>query len=158
MSETDDILVAIRRIMRAIDLQSKHLVKSAGLTAPQLVIMQFLRKNGKSSPSTIAKQVALSQATVTSILDRLDKAGFTRRDRSTKDKRIVYACLTDEGMTKIEEAPELLQADFLRQYRRLEQWERTQLVSSLQRIATMMDANDIDAAPILEIGDIIDTK
>lgn len=158
MSETDDILVAIRRIMRAIDLQSKHLVKSAGLTAPQLVIMQFLRKNGKSSPSTIAKQVALSQATVTSILDRLDKAGFTRRDRSTKDKRIVYACLTDEGMTKIEEAPELLQADFLRQYRRLEQWERTQLVSSLQRIATMMDANDLDAAPILEIGDIIDTK
>ena len=154
MSETEDILVAIRRIMRAIDLQSKRLVKSSGLTAPQLVIMQYLRKYGNSKPSVIAKEVALSQATVTSILDRLDKAGYTRRNRSTEDKRIVYACLTGEGMDKMTEAPELLQAGFLREYRKLEGWERTQLVSSLQRVAAMMDAEDLDASPILEVGEI----
>ena len=154
MTDYDDILISIRRIMRAIDLQSKRLVKQSGLTAPQLVVMQALRKEGKASPSLVAKDVALSQATITSILDRLEKARLVRRERSETDKRIVYACLTEEGQRRLEEAPELLQAGFLRQYRRLEDWERAMLESALKRIAAMMDAEDLDASPILDIGDI----
>jgi|TARA_B110000908_G_C10125761_1_gene389782 DNA-binding MarR family transcriptional regulator len=154
MSDYDAILISIRRITRAIDLHSKKLSKLSGLTAPQLVILLALRKNGKMAPSAIAKEVSLSQATITSILDRLDKAGYTRRDRSTDDKRVVHVCLTPQGQAKIAEAPELLQSGFLREFRKLEEWERTQLVSSLQRIATMMDAEDIDASPILEFGEI----
>lgn len=154
MSDYDDILVAIRRIMRAVDLQSKKLLKTVGLTAPQLVIMQLLRKNGALPPSTIAKEISLSQATVTSILDRLDNAGYSQRDRSTEDKRVVHAYLTPEGLEKVSKAPELLQSGFLREFRKLEEWEQLQLISSLQRIATMMDAEDIDASPILEVGEI----
>ena len=154
MSDYDDVLVAIRRIMRAVDLHSKKLSKISGLTAPQLLVMQVLRKNGPVPPSYIAKEISLSQATVTSILDRLDKAGYTRRDRSTQDKRVVHVCLTSQGLEKIAEAPELLQSGFLREFRKLDEWEKTQLISSLQRIATMMDAEDIDASPILEVGEI----
>lgn len=158
MSDYTDILVAIRRIMRAVDLHSKKLTKTAGLTAPQLVVMQVLRKNGALPPSMIAKEISLSQATVTSILDRLDKAGYTRRDRSTQDKRVVHACLTPIGLEKVLAAPELLQSGFLREFRKLDEWERTQLISSLQRIATMMDAEDIDASPILDVGDLYDSN
>ncbi len=147
MTDYDDILISIRRIMRAIDLQSKRLVKQSGLTAPQLVVMQALRKEGKASPSLVAKDVALSQATITSILDRLEKARLVRRERSETDKRIVYACLTEEGQRRLEEAPELLQAGFLRQYRRLEDWERAMLESALKRIAAMMDAKSTSYWP-----------
>ncbi len=157
MNDYDEILVSIRRITRAIDIQSKRLVKSSGLTAPQLLIMQVLRKQGQITPSAIAREVALSQATVTTILDRLEKAGYTRRDRSEEDKRSVHACLTLEGIEKVEQAPELLQSGFLREFRQLEKWERTQLVASLQRVAAMMDAKDLDASPILEVGEIEDT-
>ena len=154
MSDYNDILVAIRRIMRAVDLHSKKLLKTVGLTAPQLVVMQLLRKSGELPPSTIAKEISLSQATVTSILDRLDSAGYTRRDRSTEDKRVVHTYLTPDGLEKVSKAPELLQSGFLREFRKLEEWEQTQLISSLQRIATMMDAEDIDASPILEVGEV----
>jgi len=154
MNDYDDILVSIRRITRAIDLQSKALVKKTGLTAPQLVVMGALRKEGRLPPSAVAKEVALSQATITSILDRLEKAGLVRRERSETDKRVVYACLTSDGKSRLEAAPELLQSGFLRQYRKLEDWERAMLISSLQRVASMMDAEDLDASPILEIGDI----
>lgn len=154
MSDYDEILVSIRRITRAIDLQSKKLVKQAGLTAPQLIILQALRTTGRMSPSAVAKSVSLSQATVTSILDRLEKAELVRRERSTEDKRIVFACLTSEGLKRLEEAPELLQSGFLRQYRKLEDWERSMIISAFQRVATMMDADDLDASPILDIGEI----
>lgn len=154
MSETDDVLIALRRITRAIDLQSKKLAKSSGLTAPQLVILQLLRKEGRLSPSAIARAVSLSQATVTTILDRTSKAGLTRRDRSEADKRVVLASLTEEGQKAVAAAPELLQAGFLREFRRLKDWERGHLISALQRIAEMMDAEELDASPILETGEI----
>ena len=35
---------------------------------------------------------------------------------------------------------------------KLEEWEQTQLVSTMQRIAYMMDAENLDAAPLLEVG------
>ena len=154
MNDYDEILVSIRRITRAIDLQSKRLVKQTGLTAPQLIILQALRKNGRMSPSAVAKEVSLSQATVTSILDRLEKTDLVRRERLSEDKRVIFACLTTGGMERLEEAPELLQSGFLREYRKIEDWERTMIVSAFQRVATMMDADDLDACPILDVGEI----
>lgn len=154
MSDHDDILIALRRITRAIDLQSKKLVKKSGLTAPQLVVMQALRKEGQMSPSSLAKAVSLSQATITTILDRLVKQGLVRRDRSDTDKRVILACLTDQGLATAQAAPELLQAGFLREFRKLQDWERGMLIASLQRIAEMMDAEDLDASPILETGEL----
>ena len=157
MTDHDDILIALRRITRAIDLQSKKLVKKVGLTAPQLVVVQALRREGQMSPSALAKTVSLSQATVTTILDRLVRQGLVTRDRSPNDKRVVLACLTEEGRQRALAAPELLQAGFLREFRKLQDWERAMLVASLQRIAEMMDADDIDASPILETGDLDQT-
>lgn len=154
MTDHDDILIALRRITRAIDLQSKRLMKKTGLTAPQLVVMQTLRREGQLSPTALARAVSLSQATITTILDRLVKQGFVRRDRSDADKRVVLACLTDEGLSAATAAPELLQSGFLREFRKLQDWERGMLIASLQRIAEMMDAEDLDASPILETGEI----
>ena len=67
-----------------------------------------------------------------------------------------YTSLTDAGRTKLESAPEPLQAEFLREFRKLEDWEQQMLKSSLLRIARMMDAQDIDAAPILQAGAIVE--
>lgn len=116
--------------------------------------MQTVCREGQTSASALAKQVALSQATVTTILDRLCRAGLVERRRSDADRRVVHILLTDEGRARVEAAPELLQAEFLRKFRELEGWERHMLTASLERIASMMDAGSLDASPILEVGEI----
>ena len=159
MSDYEDILIALRRITRAIDLYSKKLFRESGLTTPQLLVMQSVQRQGRAKPSAIAKDVLLSQATVTSIVDRLEKHNLVQRERVQKDRRVVEVVLTAQGSEKLSQAPELLQAGFLRAYRKLGEWERTQLIASLQRVAAMMDAEDLDAAPILAVGEIpIPTK
>jgi len=97
----------------------------------------------------------LSQATVTSILERLEKGGLIVKSRSDSDRRVVNITLTPEGVRRMNAAPELLQAGFLRKLRKLKDWERSQLISSLQRVGEMMDAEDIDASPILEAGELL---
>lgn len=154
MSDHDEILVALRRITRAIDLQSKRLVKATGLTAPQLVVIDTLRKGGEMSPSAIARGVSLSQATITSILDRLTQAGLVERVKSETDKRVILARLTEKGRAAGDNSPELLQAGFMRAFRTLQPWEQNMLIASLQRIAELMDAEDLDASPFLEPGEI----
>ena len=154
MTRHKDILIALRRITRAIDLHSRKLMKSSGLTAPQLVVLQCIAEGTAETPSAIARDVSLSQATVTAILDRLQKNGLTRREKSPTDRRSVVVTLTPEGQATLDDAPELLQAGFLREFSKLALWEQTGLISALQRVAELMDADDVDAAPILQVGDI----
>lgn len=152
MDQMQQVLIALRRVMRATDLHSKQLVKTVGLTAPQLLLMQTLRDKGSVSVGELAQDISLSQATVTSILDRLEKKGLVFRERSQQDKRRVYATLTDEGFEILKEAPTPLQESFTRQFRDLHDWEQTMIISSLQRVAQMMDAQHIDASPVLDVG------
>ncbi len=152
MNSIDEVLVALRRVIRATDLHSKHLAKTTGLTAPQILLLQTIRDKGDATIGGLANEISLSQATVTSILDRLEKKELVYRERSKEDKRKVHAFLTEEGTETLKEAPMPLQDQFTRQFGDLQEWEQTMIISSLQRVAQMMDAQHIDASPVLDIG------
>lgn len=117
-----------------------------------MLLLQTIRNRGQLSISELANIMSLSQATVTSILDRLEKRNLTFRERSTTDKRKVHVHLTPEADNVLKEAPIPLQEHFTRQFNDLQQWEQTMIISSLQRVAQMMDAQHIDASPVLDVG------
>lgn len=146
------VLISIRQIIRATDLYSKQLSKKAGLTAPQLLILQSIRELGAISISKLSAEVSLSQATVTTIIDRLESRGLVARHRSTKDKRVVHATLTDQGEEMLSAAPTPLQDVFSHRFTELEEWEKSMIVAALQRVASMMNAEKIDASPMLHVG------
>ncbi len=154
MDKIEEVLITLRRLIRATDLHSKQLVKTAGLTAPQLLLLQAIREQGQVTIGALAKEISLSQATVTTILDRLEKRGLVYRERSIEDKRKVHAYLTDKGADIIRDAPTPLQEHFVKQFRDLREWEQSMIISSLQRVALMMDAEHIDASPVLDVGDL----
>jgi DNA-binding MarR family transcriptional regulator len=152
LTSIEEVLVALRRVIRATDLHSKHLAKTTGLTTPQILLLQTIRDKGEVTIGEIANEMSLSQATVTSILGRLEKRDLVYRERSKEDKRKVHAYLTDQASEILKEAPIPLQEHFTRQFIDLQEWEQTMIISSLQRIAQMMDAQHIDASPVLDIG------
>ncbi|MBJ38114.1 MAG: transcriptional regulator [Gammaproteobacteria bacterium] len=154
MRDHEEILIALRRITRAIDIQSRRLLKSTGLTTSQLLILQAIEKLSNPTPSAVAKEVLLAQATVTTIVDRMVSHGLVTRERGTTDRRTVTILLTEDAREKLAQAPELLQAGFRREYSKLPDWQRHMLVASLQHIAELMDASEIDASPILVTGDL----
>ena len=154
MKDYEELFIALRRITRAIDLHSKKLQRETGLTTSQLLVLEAIVKLDASTPSNIAKEVQLSQATVTNLVDRMERNALVLRLKSSADKRVVEVQLTEKGRRMVELAPEPLQAGFLREYRKLERWEQHQLIGSMQRVAVLMDAEDIDASPILTTGEL----
>ena len=152
INTSEQILIAIRRVIRAVDQHSKKLVQSHGLTGPQAVILNELVKNGPMTGSQLGKNISLSQATVTDIVRRLEQKGLLTRARDSVDKRKFLLLPTKSAKQMMLASVPLLQQSFTERLTELKDWEQTQLLSSLQRIAEMMDAEDLDAAPMLASG------
>ena len=145
----EEVLIALRRILRAIAMQSKQLQQKFGITIPQLLILKALDQAGLLSVGALSKKVNLSQATVTAIIDRLEKRNFVVRKRSDTDRRCVHVSVTEQSRNVLKEAPSPIQEQFKKSFSDLENWEQTLILSSLQRIAHMMDVANLPAAPLL---------
>jgi DNA-binding MarR family transcriptional regulator len=154
LSTTDEVLIAIRKIIRATDIHSRHLARIAGLTTPQLMLLRAIQRLGAVAISRLSREVSLSQATVTTVIDRLEERGYVLRRRSEDDRRVVHAELTPGGRAVLERAPAPLQETFTARFERLADWEQSLILSALQRVAAMMDADKLDAAPVLEPGEL----
>jgi DNA-binding PadR family transcriptional regulator len=94
----------------------------------------------------------MGQATLSDILERLEGKGLVRRERSKQDKRRVINELTPSGKAAVDKAPPLLQESFARELVSLDDWEQTLILSTLQRVAKMMQAEEIEASPVLVSG------
>lgn len=156
MTKDEELLIALRKIIRSIDMRSRELNKQVGLTGPQLLILQKVGKKPGVMVKEIAEDITLSAATVTSILDRMESRDLVQRIRSTEDKRRVGVFLTEHGMSSLASAPLPLQEHFRKRFSDLADWEQSQMVATLQRLANMMGAENVDAAPVLEVGNIVD--
>ncbi|NVK87895.1 MAG: winged helix-turn-helix transcriptional regulator [Gammaproteobacteria bacterium] len=156
MEKYEELLISLRRIIRSIDLHSKKLNKESGMTGPQLLVLQEIEKQDGVTAKGIADKVNLSQGTVTSILDRLESRELVQRERSSEDRRRISLHLTEQAIELLRKAPKPLQDHFIERFKQLEEWEQNLLLSSFSRVASMMDASDLDAAPLLEIAGVIE--
>ena len=152
----DEGLIALRRVLRATELYERELASAAGLTPAQLRVLQILvsKPGDSATPTALATQMGVSQATVTSLVDKLVRRNLVYRSPSERDRRQTNVTATDAGRASVAAAPDALQQRFVREFDKLKDWEQAQLVSSLERVAAMLDAAEMDASPVLTTGEI----
>lgn len=153
-----NMLVALRRVMRAVDLHSRRLVRSHGLTGPQAVLIGEVIASQGLTAGDLARRVNLSQATVTDIVKRLEARGLLSRRRDIHDKRRVLISTTRAGQTIYASAPPLLQQTFVERFESLPDWEQSLLLSAMQRIAALMDAEGLEAAALLSSEEFVTAR
>jgi DNA-binding MarR family transcriptional regulator len=146
------LVAEVRRIVRAVELDSQRLVAASGLTSAQLTVLRHLEVQGASTPTQLAHTLWVKQPTVTGILERLQERGLVRAQPVEGDRRKRAFALTDEGRTKVAAAPPLLHDRLRERVRALEPWERMQLLAALKRLAALLGASDLEASAILTPG------
>jgi DNA-binding MarR family transcriptional regulator len=147
---TDEVLIALRRISQSISLHSHDLIKRFGLTSPQLAILRELANGEELTARELSRMVSTGQATLTGILDRLEKRGLILRRRSDVDRRRVLIRITDTCRDLLEQAPPPLQESFIERFGKLRDWEQLMILSALQRLVLLMDAKPLDDAALDE--------
>ena len=142
---SSEVLSTLRAIIRAMDIHSRHLSKTSGLTGPQLIVIREIGYYGPMTIGDLARRISLSQATVTTIIDRLERKELAVRVRGSEDKRRVYVDITEKANGVLANHPNVFQGSFIRQFESLEDWEQNLILSSIQRIAAMMKTEAIPA-------------
>lgn len=149
-----DALVAIRRILRAAEFSARDLARNSGLTPSQMIVLQIIARAGEAGAGAIAEATRLSQATVTALLDKLESLKLVVRRRDDIDRRRVAVALTAAGRKVLAETPDALQDRFAARFAKLADWEQAAVISALERVASLLDAEGIDAAPVLDVGSL----
>ncbi len=154
MDRIDASLIALRRILRATELFGREITQATGITPVQFRVLQIIAETGQATAKAIAQRMRVSQATVTSLVDKLVREGMVLREKSTQDRRQTNIHITPKGRQTLADAPDPLQQRFVRKFDALEDWEQAMLVANLERVAGFLDADDLDASPVLDTGDI----
>jgi DNA-binding MarR family transcriptional regulator len=84
---------AIKESLRELSIQLSLLNHQVGarldLKDVDLDCLELVNRHGSMSPSALARRAGLHPATMTGILDRLERGGWISRDRDTADRRAV---------------------------------------------------------------------
>jgi len=72
---TDQVLVALRRIIRHTDLHSRPLLRQFGITGPQLLVLRAVELADELSGGAQAQTLSVSLPTTSDIVARLEKRG-----------------------------------------------------------------------------------
>ena len=140
----EDILLALRRIMRSMDIASRRLISEHGLTTPQLICLQNLQEHGPLTTGSLAQAVSLSPATVTGILDRMERRGLVTRERRPEDKRRVLIAITAAGQVAADAAPSYLAQHLNQTLERLPADDRMEIQRAILLLADLTDVrNDL---------------
>lgn len=129
---------SIRRIAQAVDVRSREIARTTGLTLPQLLVLQSIRALGEVSTRQISREAAMSPPTVVDVLDRLEARGLIQRYRSTVDRRVVHARLTEAGSDALRDAPGLLRPGSLAQLSALPAEQSAALAGAMTLLAELM--------------------
>jgi DNA-binding MarR family transcriptional regulator len=84
---------AIKEALRELSIQLSLLNHRVGarveLKDVDLDCLDLISRTGPLSPSALARRAGLHPATMTGIIDRLERGGWVARDRGTSDRRAV---------------------------------------------------------------------
>ncbi|THV26225.1 MarR family winged helix-turn-helix transcriptional regulator [Glycomyces paridis] len=84
-----DVTDLLRELTVQLRLLNHQVSDRLGLQDVDLECLDLIDRTGPLTPSTLARAADLHPATVTGVLDRLERAGWIRRERAATDRRAV---------------------------------------------------------------------
>ena len=73
-------------------------VEHLGVTASQAMVLNFLGEEDRIPSHILCQKLQITSATMTGILDRLEKMALIERQRHPEDRRAILVCLTGKGL------------------------------------------------------------
>jgi DNA-binding MarR family transcriptional regulator len=148
------IILLLRQIIRAIELDSKKLSTQHNITPAQILTLRELINVERQTLVQLAKRVGLSSSTLVGVVDRLEKKELVSRHRDIIDRRTVNISITQTGKDYLKHSPTLLQDKLTTALKSFTMEQKTSILNSLEKISCILSAEQIDASPVLDSGGI----
>ena len=91
-----DFIAAVRKTGSLMHLMSQAAADRVGINPTDLNCLNILSFSGQLTAGELARATGLTTASITGVVDRLERAGFVRRERDARDRRRVVIHLETE--------------------------------------------------------------
>lgn len=93
----EDIGELLQKAVRTFQIFEREQIRVHGFTNSQCYLLLEIHKHQTLSINEISEKMRLEISTITRIMNNLVRDGLVLRNRSTSDKRVVEAVLTEKG-------------------------------------------------------------
>jgi DNA-binding MarR family transcriptional regulator len=108
-----DFVNSIRRLMRAVYLDSQRISKQFGLTGPQSGVLRTILNKGSMSSADLSRTTYVTPSNITGIIDRLQSKGLVKRTPVEGDRRVALIMLTEKGEALSKTLPDPIEERFI---------------------------------------------
>ena len=143
-----EIVGAIRRLIRAVSIDSVKMSRQFSLTAPQSGVLRCLATHGAISSATLSRELYVTPSNITGIIDRLERKGLVQRVRKEGDRRVTLIQLTEEGRALSRNLPDPIEIRLVAGLAELPEKEVRKLDNSLDKIIDILDAKALEDSPL----------
>lgn len=138
MDATDELLVACRRFIQATDLSEERVAARLGIGRSDLRAVNLL-EHGPVSHAQIARQLGLTPASVTALIDRLQAQGLVQRTPHPTDRRVTHVELLPRAWSELAAVYQPIGSAVLDATSSRPPEQRRQLAALLHHLADVFD-------------------
>lgn len=96
------LFIVLARANRAINDKVDKPIQAFGLNPTEFAVLELLYHKGDQALQQIGDKILLASGSITYVVDKLEKKGFLKRQACSKDRRVTYARITEDGKQLIE--------------------------------------------------------
>lgn len=103
-SVQEEVVLSIMRTADQVVVPMNDVLRAAGLSPSQYNVLRILRGAGEDGLpcGEITERMVRRDPDLTRLLDRLETSNLVSRTRDTRDRRIIRASITEEGLTLLD--------------------------------------------------------
>ena len=144
----NELVGSLRKLVRAVYLDSQKMSRRFGLTGPQSAVLRLLVNNGSMSSAEVSRRLYVTPSNVTGIIDRLQKKGYVARNRKEGDRRVALITLTESGRQLSQTIPDPIEKKLIAALADLEPQHVQILGMAMQQVIDLIDTEDVEATPM----------
>ena len=138
-----EIVGSIRKLVRAVYLDSQKMSRHFGLTGQQSLVLRLLLNSGSMSSAELSRLMYVTPSNITGIIDRLEKKDLVVRVRNEGDRRVILIHLTEAGKDLSANIPDPIEKRLINELIDLDK-DRVQFISTaMNQILRLIDVRDV---------------
>lgn len=96
------LFIVLSRAYRDVNENVNKLIQTYGLNPTEFAVLELLYHKGDQPLQQIGGKILLASGSITYVVDKLEQKGLLKRIACPKDRRVIYAHITEEGTSFIE--------------------------------------------------------
>jgi MarR family transcriptional regulator, 2-MHQ and catechol-resistance regulon repressor len=128
------LFIVLARANRTVADLVEQDIKTYGLNPTEFAVLELLFHKGDQPIQHIGKKVLLASGSITYVVDKLENKKLLQRVSCPKDRRVIYASITEEGKKLMEEIFPNHQAEVHKIFTGLTNDEKETLITLLKKV------------------------